>query len=113
MVHAFTAKGSLTAPSMRNGAYRADVQVTNLDINQRSAKVIVVVRRNGLFMETKEFDQSFSGYENKSLKFDFGGTNTPYADGPTNNITLQVFVVDSYQSSPLAEPGLYSQELNL
>jgi hypothetical protein len=112
-VHAFRATGNLITPTMRNGTYRAELQVSNLDLNQRRAKVIVVIRRNGLFMESKEFDQSFSSLENKSLKFDFGGSNTPYADGPTNNVTLQVFVVDSYQASPLSEPVLISKDLNL
>ena len=113
VVHPFRTSGTLTTPNMRNGAYRAELQVSNLDINQRRAKVIVVVRRNNQFMETKEFDQSFNGYENKTLKFDFGGTNTPYADGPTDNVSLQVFVIDSYQSSPVAEPVLIFKDLNL
>jgi hypothetical protein len=84
-----------------------------LDSNARSGKIYLVIRRNGLQMEIKETSYQFSPYELKKFTFEFGGNNTPYADGPTNTITIQAYVVDGFHQTTVSEPIIYTRELNL
>jgi len=112
-VQPFTNTLSLTTPTMRTSNYKAELTVTNLDANPRSGKVYLVIRRNGVLMEIKELSHQFYAYEQKKFLFEFGGNNTPYADGPTTNISIQAYVVDGFHQTPVSEPLLYTRELNL
>jgi hypothetical protein len=113
-VHPFQGELQMTAPTSRTGLYRNVLNVKNLDTNGRSAKILVVIRRNGQFVETREFSRSFTNDETAKISIDFGGANTPYADGPTTNISLQAFILDPYSATPLSEPIVLSRDdLNL
>jgi hypothetical protein len=113
-VHPFKSQyGSLTTPSVRNGLYRGEWVVSNMDPNARSAKVLLIIRRNGEFVETQESTLAFNGYESKRIKLDFGGVNTPYSTGPTQSLSIQAFVIDANNGTPLAEPAVYTVNLNL
>ncbi|WP_146201009.1 fibronectin type III domain-containing protein [Tumebacillus permanentifrigoris] len=105
--------GFLNLPGMRNGAYHGEWNVSNMDANPRNAKVILLIRRNGQFVEEQETTLSFTGNETKKIKVDFGGANTSYAIGPTQSISVQAFIVDANTLTPLADPAVYSTDLNL
>ncbi|KEO83604.1 fibronectin type III domain-containing protein [Tumebacillus flagellatus] len=108
-----SALGFLNLPTMRNGTYHGEWNVTNMDSNARSTKVILIIRRNGQFVEQQEQNLSFSSFETKKIKLDFGGANTPYALGPTQSISVQAFLVDTLTQSALAAPTVYRTDVNL
>ncbi|MBL0386656.1 fibronectin type III domain-containing protein [Tumebacillus sp. ITR2] len=113
-VHPFKSSiGFLNVPAMRNGTYHGEWNISNMDPNARTAKVILIIRRNGEFVEQQEQSLSFIGYESKKIKLDFGGANTPYANGPTQSISVQAFIVDANTQTPLSIPSVYRTELNL
>lgn len=103
----------LSIPSVRNGIFRGECSVSNLDLNPRTAKVILIIRRNDQFVEERETTVTFNGYETKKVKVDFGGANTPYSIGPTQTISVQAFIVDDSSLTPLADPTVSYTTLNL
>lgn len=112
-VYPFESALSLNTPNSRTGSYRSELTVQNRDSYSRDARIFVLIRRNGLIVETKEYTEKIGGYQSKSITLDFGGNNTPYADGPTHNISIQAYVVDTYSQTPLTDPIVLSKELNL
>jgi len=114
--HVYPFRGDLsltTKPTMRTGTYKATLRATNLDINPRSGKIMLIIRRNGQFMESRELPYVFNGNESKDIQFEFGGNNSPYADGPTKMLSIQAHIVDSYNSTPLSDPIVLHQDINL
>jgi hypothetical protein len=112
-VHAFSTTVQYTPASSRNGIHKAELQIKNHDRNSRGGKVLVLIRRNGQLVETKEYEDTFKGYQTLTYNLTFGGVNSPYAEGPMNSLSIQVFVVDPYSSTPLAEPVTLYRTLNL
>ncbi|MGZ4135332.1 MAG: hypothetical protein ACXVPC_09225, partial [Tumebacillaceae bacterium] len=113
-VYPFTADVSLTTPGVRTGTYKANLTIQNHDQYNRNAQVLLVIRRNGLYVETKTVSYSFVNGESKSVVISFGGgSNSPYTNGRTNNISVQAFVVDGTNLAPLCEPATLSQDLYL
>ncbi|HEU4964442.1 MAG TPA: fibronectin type III domain-containing protein [Bacilli bacterium] len=100
-------------PSSRTSTYRGSLNVKNFDRYSRDALVYIVIRRNGEVMETKTESLSFTGYQTKTIDLEFGGLNTPYADGPTHNLSVQAFVVDPYSQAPLADVMITNKDLKL
>ncbi|MCX7569951.1 fibronectin type III domain-containing protein [Tumebacillus sp. DT12] len=104
---------TLTPPSSRNGLYKSELTVKNHDDYTRNTKLYVVIRKNGHHVETKEFTRSLGSDETAKIKLDFGGANTPYANGGASHISVEVFLLDGYTQTPLSESLIITKDLNL
>jgi hypothetical protein len=110
-VYPFDASLTLKAPTSRNGQYKSELTVKNLDNYSRNTKIVVVIRKNGQYVETKEFSRTLSNGETAKIKFDFGGAR--YAEGETSHISVEAFLLDGYSLTPLSDALIATQDLDL